>query len=174
MEQKVLETAQPIPENPGFRFYLGLGIFTLSVFILPIGIFLQQFVDDKFWKAFILATFWASAPIMKIVSIAVMGKKSYLWIKYKFWHLFVKVTKPHAVSRFRYNIGLIMFCLPIIPNYFMSYAPKMIADAYPTRIIINIIIDAVFVASWFVLGGDFWDKIRALFTYTAKVKFEKE
>ena len=162
------------PKNPGIRFYLGLGVFILSVFILPIGIFLQQFFTDHFWRAFILAVFWASAPIMKVSSIAILGKPSYLWIKYKFWHIFVKVTKPHEVSRLRYTIGLFMFCLPVIPNYIMSYAPVLIADAYPTRLIINICIDAIFICSWFVLGGDFWDKVRALFTYTAKAKFEEQ
>jgi hypothetical protein len=161
-----------VPQNPGFRFYFGLGVLILSVFILPIGIFLQQFFSDHFWRAFILAVFWASAPIMKVSSIAILGKPSYLYIKYKFWHIFVKVTKPHEVSRLRYTIGLIMFCLPVIPNYIMSYAPNMIADAYPARLIINICIDAIFIGSWFVLGGDFWDKLRALFTYTAKAKFE--
>ena len=160
------------PPNPGFRFYLGLGIFILSVFILPIGIFLQQFTNDHFWKAFILAIFWASAPVMKVSSIAIMGKPSYLYIKFKFWHIFVKVTKPHEVSRLRYNIGLVMFFLPVIPNYIMSYAPDMITDAYHFRLIINISIDAIFICSLFVLGGDFWDKLRALFTYKERVKVD--
>ena len=162
------------PKDPGIRFYIGLGIFILSFFMLPTGIFLQQFIPQHFWRAFILAIFWVFAPIMKIMSIAVLGKPSYLWIKYKFWHHFVKVTKHHEVSRTRYTIGLVMFCLPIIPNYIMSYAPKLIADAYPTRLIINICIDAIFIISLFILGGDFWDKLRALFTYTAKAKFKEK
>ena len=162
------------PQNPGFRFYLGLGVFILSVFMLPIGIVLQKYVADHFWKAFVIAVFWASAPIMKVSSIAILGKPSYLWIKYKFWHLFVKVTKPHEVSRLRYNIGLFMFFLPIIPNYIMSYAPDMITEAYHVRLIINISIDAIFICSLFVLGGDFWDKLRALFTYKEKAKFEEK
>jgi hypothetical protein len=170
MQHKHLNT--DVPQNPGIRFYIGLGVLILSVFMLPIGIFLQQFFTDHFWRVFVLAVFWASAPIMKVSSIVILGKPSYLWIKYKFWHVFVKVARPKKVSRLRYNIGLVMFCLPIIPNYIMSFAPMLIADVYPTRLIINICIDAIFIGSLFVLGGDFWDKLRALFTYTAKVKFE--
>jgi hypothetical protein len=30
----------------------------------------------------------------------------------------------------------------------------------------------MFVASLFVLGGDFWDKIRALFLQSARVQFD--
>ena len=33
------------------------------------------------------------------------------------------------------------------------------------------IADAIFVVNLFVLGGDFWDKLRALFVYDAKAKF---
>jgi hypothetical protein len=32
----------------------------------------------------------------------------------------------------------------------------------------------MFLASLFVLGGDFWDKLRALFNYRAKARFEED
>jgi hypothetical protein len=35
---------------------------------------------------------------------------------------------------------------------------------------VSLIGDVIFVASLFVLGGDFWDKIRALFVYRARVQ----
>jgi hypothetical protein len=162
------------PPNPGIRFIIGLILFLLSFFMLPAGIFLQQYISQHFWQVFVLSIFWVSAPVMKLSSVAILGKPTYLWIKYKFWHLFVKVTKPHEVSRTRYTIGLIMFCLPIIPNYIMSFAPQVIAPAYHLRLIVNLCIDAVFISSVFVLGGDFWDKLRALFIYTAKVQFEEK
>jgi hypothetical protein len=36
---------------------------------------------------------------------------------------------------------------------------------------VSLIGDVMFVASLFVLGGDFWDKIRALFSHSARVQF---
>jgi len=54
----------------------------------------------------------------------------------------------------------------------MSFAPQIIAKAYHIHLIVNICLDALFICSVFVLGGDFWDKLRALFVYKAKVKFE--
>ncbi len=160
------------PPNPGIRFYIGLILFILSFFMLPTGLFLQQYVSNHFWRAFVLGIFWASAPAMKISCVAILGKSSYLWIKYKFWHIFVKVTRPHEVSRTRYMIGLIMFCLPVILNYIMSFAPQIIARTYHMHLIVNICLDALFISSVFVLGGDFWDKLRALFVYKAKVQFD--
>jgi hypothetical protein len=35
----------------------------------------------------------------------------------------------------------------------------------------NIVGDLIFIGSFFVLGGDFWDKLRSLFVRTAKARF---
>jgi hypothetical protein len=174
MDNKIQRIPLTQPPDPGFRFYLGLGVFIISFFMLPVGLFLQRYAPDQFWKAFTLSIFWGSGPILKLISVGILGKASYVWIKYKFWHLFVKVIRPHQVSRLRYSIGLFMFCLPIIPTYIISYAPRFFLQAYHWRLSINIFIDTVFIISLFVLGGDFWDKLRALFSYTAKARFEQE
>ncbi|MBW1773551.1 MAG: hypothetical protein JRJ82_11760 [Deltaproteobacteria bacterium] len=38
------------------------------------------------------------------------------------------------------------------------------------RFWISLVGDAMFVCSFFVLGGDFWDKVRALFIHGAKAQ----
>jgi len=162
------------PENPGFRFYLGLAIFIASAFMLPTGLILQQYVVSHYMKGLVVTVFWISAPLMKISSIAVLGKPSYLWIKYQMRHFYYHVAKANRVSKTRYNIGLIMFTLPFIPNYILAYAPNLFPDAYYIRTIIHSFFDLVFISSLFVLGGDFWDKLRALFIYTSKATFAEE
>jgi hypothetical protein len=162
------------PENPGIRFYIGLIIFIASFFMLPIGLVLKGFVEGSFWKGFVLAVFWVSAPLMKIISIATLGKASYLWINYKMHYIYHHVAKPHQVTPLRYNIGLAMFVLPFLPNYMFSFMPQLLPDSLVVRYIIIIAADVVFLSSLFVLGGDFWDKLRALFIYKAKAKFEEE
>jgi hypothetical protein len=162
------------PDNPGPRFYIGLAVFVLSFFMLPIGIVLKSFVIDHFWKGFVLAAFWISAPIMKISSIAILGKASYLWIQYQIHFIYHHVAKPHQVTPLRYNIGLVLFILPFLPNYMFSFMPQLLPDSMTMRYIIIISADMVFLSSLFVLGGDFWDKLRSLFIYTARAKFEEE
>ena len=39
------------------------------------------------------------------------------------------------------------------------------------RFVVSLIGDVMFVASLFVLGGDFWDKVRSLFVHDAEVHF---
>ena len=89
-------------------------------------------------------------------------------------YIYHRVAKPHQVTPLRYNIGLIMFVLPFLPNYMISFMPHLFSISLVTRYIVIIASDALFLASLFVLGGDFWDKLRALFIYKAKARFEEE
>jgi len=162
------------PPNPGIRFYIGLGILILSFFMLPMGIFLQRFAEYQYLKQFIVGIFWLSAPLMKISSVAILGKPSYLYIKSIFRHHVARMIKPYHANRIRYNIGLFLFCLPVIPTYILAYAPQFFSDNFYPRLILNISLDVVFITSLFVLGGDFWDKLKALFSFSAKVSFPKE
>jgi hypothetical protein len=159
------------PEYPGPRLYIGISVFILSFFMLLAGLVVSAFIRDYYWKALIVSIFWICGPIMKISSVAILGKPSYLWIKSKFRHHFVRVVKPYHESRLRYNIGLVLFCLPIIPNYIMAYAPQVLTNNFYIRLGMNISIDALFIASLFVLGGDFWDKLKALFIFSARANF---
>jgi hypothetical protein len=45
------------------------------------------------------------------------------------------------------------------------YAPHLIPGYAEHRIALNLTTDFLFIASLFVLGGDFWEKFRALFSY---------
>jgi hypothetical protein len=159
------------PKNPGFRFYLGLVVFIISFFMLPTGLVLREFVSGSFLKSFVLGVFWISAPLMKIISVAILGKASYAWINY-LMHYFYHKVRPSRITPLRYNIGLVMFVLPFLPNYIISFMPHLIPISLIARYIIIVASDLMFVASLFVLGGDFWDKLRALFIYTARAKFE--
>ena len=65
-----------------------------------------------------------------------------------------------------------MFLLPIIPTYIMAYMPQWLPDHSAQRLYVNLAADFLFLTSLFVLGGDFWDKLRALFVYDARAQFE--
>jgi hypothetical protein len=48
-----------------------------------------------------------------------------------------------------------------VSTFLPGYAAK--------RLIYNISGDVLFIFSFFVLGGDFWDKLQALFVHDAKI-----
>ena len=69
------------------------------------------------------------------------------------------------MSRTRYRVGLVMFRLPLILTKVMAYAPQWLQGHSPLRLSVNLAADFVFLSGLFVLGGDFWDKLRALSVY---------
>ncbi len=63
-----------------------------------------------------------------------------------------------------------MFVLPIAFAFVEPYL-TMATGTTLTKTPYAIAGDVMFVASFFVLGGDFWDKIRSLFVREAVVQF---
>jgi hypothetical protein len=160
--------------KPTTRLYVGVLIIILSFFMVPTGIFVSHFVHHHSMKALVLGFFWINGPLWKIIGIAVMGKVSYNYIVLHLEHRYKKLVSPKPVSKTRYNIGLLMFTLPFVPSYVMAYAPHLLPELAAFRIYLNVFFDLVFLSSLFVLGGDFWDKLRSLFTYTARATFPGE
>jgi len=157
--------------SPGLRLYIGIIFIVMSFFMVPTGLFVIHYVHAHSMKALILGFFWVNGPLWKIIGIAVMGKVSYYYIIEHLKIHYKKILKPKPVGRIRYTIGLFMFFLPFVPSYVMAYAPHLLPEFASWRVYINIFNDLVFLSSLFVLGGDFWDKLRALFTYSAKASF---
>ncbi len=160
--------------KPGLRFYLGASIIFLSFFMVPTGLLVTHHLHQHVLKALILGFFWVNGPLWKILGIGIMGKVSYYYIIEHLKIHYKRVIEPRPVSRKRYYIGLFMFTLPFVPSYVMAYAPHLLPELASLRVYVNIFFDLVFLSSLFVLGGDFWDKLRALFNYSAKASFPGE
>ena len=160
--------------KPGLRLYLGSAIIILSFFMVPTGLFVVHYIHAHTMKALILGFFWVNGPLWKVIGIGVMGKVSYYYIIEHLKIHYKRILKSKPVGRTRYYIGLFMFTLPFVPSYVMAYAPHLLPELASWRIYFNIFFDLVFLSSLFVLGGDFWDKLRALFNYSAKANFPGE
>jgi len=64
-----------------------------------------------------------------------------------------------------------MFCVPIFFAWLSGYLSRFIPGFEHNPLVWALSGDVLLVMSLFVLGGDFWDKIRALFMHNAKAKF---
>jgi hypothetical protein len=53
--------------------------------------------------------------------------------------------------------------------YCTYYIPDLIPGYAEHRMAMNLAADFLFILTLFVLGGDFWEKLRSLFLYDAKV-----
>ena len=161
------KTGQPQAE---WRLRLGLIILIVG-FLSPLSIPLITATElSSKWKAIISGALAVGIPeVFSIVAIAIMGKAGFNYIKARVFGFLKKHGPPDRVSRTRYHIGLAMFMLPILFGWLAPYVSQYIPGYEAHRLLINIVGDLMLFTSLFVLGGDFWDKVRALFIHDARV-----
>ena len=162
------KTEQP---RAGWRFRLGLIILVVG-WLSPLCIPLITATElSTRWKTIISGALAVGIPeVFTVAAIAIMGKSGYNLIKERIFSLLKKHGPPDRVSLTRYRIGLVMFGLPIVFGWLGPYGVHLIPGYEAHRFVVSLIGDCMFMASFFVLGGDFWDKIRALFVYDARVQ----
>lgn len=107
--------------------------------------------------------------LFMLIAVAVMGKQGYEFIKEKALGFLKHFAPLDTVSLVRYRIGLIMFTIPIIIGIVQPYLADYFSGFKELPIWWHVISDILFISSFFVLGGDFWDKFSGLFKYNIKV-----
>lgn len=107
-----------------------------------------------------------------LIAVAIMGKPGFAYLKSLIASHFRRLAPPATVSPLRYRIGLILFVTVIVLG---SMGPYVAADFTPLRQehprIVAALGDLLLLVSLFLLGGDFWDKLRSLFIREAKAVF---
>jgi len=155
------ETETGAPNLPiGWRFKVGIVLFALA--LVPYGL-LAPVVFYKLPLATVATLVGAGVMLQKVIfvgAVAVLGKSGFATLKKK---LFAKLAPADEVGPVRYRIGLVMFMLPILQGLVETYAshaaPHLVAD----RLWVDVAMDIILIASVFVLGKNFCDKIRAIF-----------
>jgi len=130
------------------------------------------------WSASFKATLWGilffAPEAGTLAGAAIMGKENFERFKAVVFKWVGRIKPAGNISKLRHQIGLVMFCVPLIPTYVQAFKPEWLPDSSSLRWQVKVIADVIFIASLFVLGGDFWDKLRALFTLEARAVFPKE
>lgn len=113
------------------------------------------------------------AELLMVAAVAVMGKEGYETIKGYVSNLLKQYGPPDEVSSSRYKVGLTMFLVPILFGWFSPYLQNFIIDLSGWSLALAIVGDLLLLSSLFVLGGDFWDKLRSLFLHDARAIFAR-
>src|SRR5262249_20998934 len=100
-----------------------------------------------------------------LAAIAILGKPGFAYLK----RLAFGYLKPTAdVSPVRHRIGIVMFVAAMLLSFLEPYG--FFRPDYTVRgVRYALAVDLLLLVSLFVLGGNFWDKIRALFVREATV-----
>jgi hypothetical protein len=153
----------------GWSFRFGLFFFVLG-WVCPLFIPLVTNLNLTTETKTLLSGFLLiGAPeIFSVISIIILGKDGFNYIKSIVFAFLRKAAPQGVVSRMRYRFGLFMLLLHVIYANLTFYAPDIILGYSENRFTMNLIADFLFIVTLFVLGGDFWEKLRALFLYDAK------
>lgn len=158
------------PLVAGWRFKLGVTLFAFSM--LGPWIFIPLVASLGFSAAMTTSMsggILVGAEVLLILAAAVLGKSGYAYIKSRAFGFLKQYGPPKQVSRARYNIGLVAFAVPLVFGWLLPYAEPLIPGYENNEIAFALVSDLLLLASLFILGGDFWDKLRALFIYEARV-----
>lgn len=160
--------------NARARFITGIILLVIGS-ILPVGgLMLAGTSLPIEIKAPLCGFLFFGFEIMLIPAVAVLGKENYEAIVAKVYGWLKRLKPAGNIGKTRHAIGLVLFLLPIVPSYIMGYMPSWLPDSSPMRLYVSIASDMMLLVSLFVLGGDFWDKIRALFVREARAWFPEE
>lgn len=103
--------------------------------------------------------------IFMVIAATILGKEGFSYLKQKIWGFFKKHGPPDHVSRGRYRLGMVLFCIPLILAWALPYFGHHIPYYESNNLWFFIGGDVIFIISFFVLGGEFWEKLRSLFVY---------
>ena len=109
--------------------------------------------------------------VLWMLAVAVLGKAGFEQGKRWLYGLLRRHAPPDRVSRRRYRLGIAMFSLPLLLAWLGPYVALAWPAMLPTGLPLLVGGDLLFGLSFFVLGGEFWDKVRALFVHGATARF---
>ena len=153
----------------GLRLRLGTIIFVVS-FCTPALIPLVAGSNlDTEWKTVLSGLLAFGIPELGvIIAVAIMGKPGFEMIRNRLLARLKHFRPAESVSLTRYRIGLVMFCLPLLFGWLEPYVRGFFIES-ELHWSWSLTLDLVFIASFFVLGGGFWEKIRTLFLHRESV-----
>lgn len=114
------------------------------------------------------------SEVLGIIAVAIMGKSGFSFIKNRIFGFLKQCGPPEEVRRIRYTVGLVMFSVPILFGWVSIYIADQIPGFNNSPLPFALGGDFLLLSSLFVLGGNFWDKVRTLFIYDAKVHFSRK
>lgn len=158
------------PLEKDWKYYLGLGLFIFSWLTFAVALLAPFMPVSKATAAALATAFIIAGEVTFWASIALLGKPFLQLLKAKLI-AFLHSRRPaelRRVSKRRHDIGLALFfcsflayCLALVIAFLDLPRDQML------NAIINILIigEAIFFVSLFVLGGEFWAKLKKLFQW---------
>jgi hypothetical protein len=159
-----------VPERRGrWRMSLALALWVAGFFLplaIPLVTTLPLAVATKTALSGLLI--FGLPQLLTVIAIAIVGKSGFHYLMEQLFGAAKKLGPPVHVSRLRYRIGLVMLFLPLAVSLLEPYITLLLVREPLPHWVYGAVDDTLFLTSFFVLGGEFWDKVKALFIYEAR------
>lgn len=166
MSKAELEQPREAQTAPGWRIKVGFVLFISGLIAIPLLVAILALIGGTRFAA-ISGGLLVTGEVMLVAGAAIAGKQGYAYIKATVFGFIKKYGPPQKVGKIRYSLGLLIFFIPVVFGWALPYFGKHI-PGHPTHTILySIIGDVMLGIGLFVLGGDFWDKLRSLFIHEA-------
>jgi hypothetical protein len=168
------QTAIRPPDIAPWRFRLGMILFALV--LPPCAVIAPIVLSHLSLSAIAMVTsgLVIVQQFLLVAATAVLGKPGFLYLKSKLSRRVMQLAPAYTVGPVRHRIGLVMFCIPLVLDWIQTYAGNLTSALVTNRLWIDVGGDFLLLASLFVLGGNFWDKVRALFIREATAHFPSD
>ena len=157
----------------GARFYLGAAIFVLAFAIWG----LVPLASSAGWGSSQIASLsggiFIANKLLLIAAAAVMGKPGFDRLRGLLFKALRRFGPPADVSRRRYRLGLCLFVTSLLLTWIEPYAYSLLDTSSPFAVVADVPAFLLLLTSLFVLGGNFWDKLRALFVHSSRMEFAR-
>ncbi|OWT75544.1 MULTISPECIES: transporter suffix domain-containing protein [unclassified Achromobacter] len=150
-----------------WRFRLGIILFVLAPALWLLVPLAGALGISGSRLATVTGVVFLANKVVMVACIAVMGKAGFLRLKAAAFGHAKRLAPVRTVGPVRHAIGVVMFSLPLISSVLAPYIDRIWPGSGQPIWPIQILGDAMLVASFFVLGGNFWSKLHALFIRTA-------
>jgi len=158
------------PPPPRQRLYLGATVFVLGwlvTFALVPLVNASALMPSA--KATLVGALVLGGPKLGLLAAsAIMGRPGFVHLKTL---AFGYLKPPSEVSHLRHRIGVVMLVSAMVFSALEPYVFALLPSYKEHGRLYSFAVDMIMLSSIFVLGGDFWDKLRALFIRDAKVQF---
>ena len=155
------------PKIPIKKLICGLVVFVLAFsapLLIPLIIKLNI---STALKTIISGTLIFGIPELgMLLAVIILGKDGFVYLKSQIFFWMKKTVSSGTVSRTRYHIGIMIFSVTLILGFLIPYINYFLPAAIQGyQYLYTFSADLLFFISLFILGGNFWDKLKSLFRY---------
>jgi hypothetical protein len=154
----------------GWGYFTGICVFVVGLATPLLIPFVLATELSSAWKGTVSGLLGFGIPeVLMFAGVALMGKPGFQYLKVRMFAALQKMAPPDKVSPARYRCGLVLLGIPVLYGWMAPYVGDSLPWHGAYRVHVAVIGDLLLVIGLIVLGGDFWDKLKALFSHEARV-----